>query len=372
MKYFLILCFIYFQLRTFTNSLFYFSVQDALNRSTDLLDRLSRDQLPSHHCPSDIGSLNTDLLLSENPLSALNAASERKAGHIYSYRTSRPRSKTLSSTDVAYESELKGHNLFSQPETELYGDNSLITGRQGRMSSRPPVSMRSKVSERSRSVSPASYQYRQRGFSTVGQKYAPNWDRNYVEDKVAKTPAWIDVLDLSNPFDNVWSRQHPTEGRQPPSWIGDIEGSDITSGVSGHHVHFDNMLYKKPTRNQNLSEVNNSSMKAPGLSFGDLLPPSPLKRETADSGIYNRGPVLEHEVSDFAHNLRGGGKLSDMPWTESEILSDGGLQANGMKRSSSLDTLALLAGKSVPEIDDITVPSHVVTGEATTISSHGN
>ncbi|KAL5004935.1 hypothetical protein ScPMuIL_018391 [Solemya velum] len=345
-------------------------VQDALNRSTDLLDRLSKDELPAHHCPSDIGSLNTDLLLSENPLSALNMASERKQGHIYSYRTSRPRSKTLStgSTDVEYESALKGANLFSKPETESYEDTSCYTARQGRTSSRPPISMRSKITERSRSVSPASYQYRQRGFATVGQKYTPDWERNSMEVRSSRTPTWVDVLDLSNTTNNVWNRQHPTEGRRPPSWVHDIDGSDITSGVtsvSGHHVHFEDMLYKNPktTRNQNLSEVNNSSMNAPGLSFRDLLPPSPLKRETADSGIYDHGLVPGHGVSDFAHNIRVEDKLSDVPWAESDILFDGRPHTNGMKRSSSLDTLALLAGKSVPEHAEpggITVPDHIL------------
>ncbi|XP_060062779.1 uncharacterized protein LOC132543307, partial [Ylistrum balloti] len=354
--------------------------EDALNRSGKLLNRLAKDEKePAVAAASDVGSMSTDVLLTMNPVggyskeytAALAAATEaeepKRHGHVYSYRTARTRSRSLSRERPSTGSEV-------QPETK----KDLNTNRPP-SSYRPPVSGSGRQKERSRSVSPSSFRQHDRLFGNLKSAPENRLDSNTSKHKA---PSWIEALDISNPSDNLWSKRDLIAGRPPPSWVQGLDGSDINSlvsGVSNNQTDINNLL----APNMDMSGLGNSTLSnPPGLSFKDLMV-TPTKGKTVNfdlsSNNYTTGTLpgekfeiaskLPREVlesgntkldsSDALDRYLEGLGCGPKPSTSSGVT---GIQSDSQydaPRCSSLDTTALLNGLSAPTKSDITGASPI-------------
>ncbi|XP_033749121.1 uncharacterized protein LOC117333818 isoform X2 [Pecten maximus] len=351
--------------------------EDALNRSGKLLNRIAKDEKePMIAVASDVGSMSTDVLLSMNPvggyskeymaaLAAATEAEEPKRGHVYSYRTARTRSRSLSRERPSTVSEL-------QPEIR----KDFNTNRPP-SSYRPPVVGSGRVRERSRSVSPSSFRQHDRLFGN--SKNTQHRDNTLDSDTSKhKAPSWIEALDISNPSETLWSKRDLIAGRPPPSWVQGLEGSDINSlisGVSNNQTDINNLL----APNMDISGLGNSTLSnPPGLSYKDLMV-TPTKGKSVNfdlsSNDFGQGKLpgekfeiaskLPREVlesgntrldsSDALDRYLEGLGCGPKPPT-SGIQSDSQYEA---PRCSSLDTTALLNGLAAPTKSDITGASPI-------------
>lgn len=74
-------------------------VEEALNKSQELLRQVEGDDEAPPTCPSDVGSLNTDVLLSIDPVKP-----SWQSKHVYGYKKPRSRrAKTMSSLQIAHD-----------------------------------------------------------------------------------------------------------------------------------------------------------------------------------------------------------------------------------------------------------------------------
>ncbi|XP_069137917.1 uncharacterized protein [Argopecten irradians] len=347
--------------------------EDALNRSGKLLNRIAKDEKePIVPMASEVGSMSTDVLLSMNPVggyskeytAALAAATQaeepKKSGHVYSYRTARTRSRSLSRERPSIVSEL---------QTEIKKDSN--TNRPP-SSYRPPVSGSGRLRERSRSVSPSSFRQNDRLFGN--SKSASHKDNTLDLDK-HKAPSWIEALDISNPSDTLWSKRDLIAGRPPPSWVQGLEGSDVhslISGVSNNQTDINNLL----APNMDMSGLGNSTLSnPPGLTFKDLMV-TPTKGKTVNFDLSSNQGRLPGEKFEIASKLpkevleSGNTKLDSSDALDryleglgcgpkpstSAIHSDSQYEP---LRCSSLDTTALLNGLAAPTKSDITGASPI-------------
>ncbi|OPL32699.1 hypothetical protein AM593_09009, partial [Mytilus galloprovincialis] len=290
------------------------SAEDALNRSGDLLIQIQHDELRKPQ--SDIDSVSTDMLMTMNPSAGY---SERK--HIYSYK--RPKSQQRTIDPLTNRSDNANDFFIKRP---------------------PPSSFNTRVGtiplrERSRSVSPSSTRQSEKLFKKP-QKWIK--DPNVTD---TKSPSWIDVLDITDPSDSMWSKRDLRSGRPPPSWVNGLEGSDITSLVS------------QPVYGVGVSELLDTS--AQGLRYDDLMK-SPRKSRRGNDK-YDLTSQLPREVMESGTPIRSRRPLSpdtdivldgDRPWEKQvafkspvyvdEDTSDSDVKAptyTGRHQPGSLETL---------------------------------
>lgn len=346
--------------------------EDALNRSGKLLNRIAKEKDPVA-VASDVGSMSTDVLLSMNPVggyskeytAALAAATEagesRRHGHVYSYRTERTRSRSLSrerpsdAFNVQQSATKKDYNTNNRPPSSY----------------RPPAHPR----ERSRSMSPSSFRHHDRHFSNP----LPTSRREYTQDtSKQKAPSWIEALDISNPGDNLWSKRDLIAGRPPPSWVQGLDGSELNmsalSGLSNNRTDMTSLLIP----NMDTSVHDNSILSSPpGLSYKDLMV-TPTKGKSVNfdlsSNEFQQGKLpgekfeiasrLPREVLESGNTRLDSSDALDRyleglgcgPKTLTGVPSDSQFE---VPRCSSLDTTALLNGLSAPAKSDITGASPI-------------
>ena len=81
-------------------------MDEALNKSHELMRQINSDDYPkTTECPSEVGSLNTEILLSCDPANPASVAAPNwKSRHVYGYKRPRSRrSKTLSSIQISHD-----------------------------------------------------------------------------------------------------------------------------------------------------------------------------------------------------------------------------------------------------------------------------
>ncbi|ESP05457.1 hypothetical protein LOTGIDRAFT_228034 [Lottia gigantea] len=199
-------------------------VDDALAKSGELLERLNTTDDSIQQCPSDLGSLTTDILLTVNPYQDLKRSESK---HVYSYhRTSRSPTPTIKSTSQSTnQNTLSNGSKSKLPPTGLGANKSksnMTTCKNGR-------------ALRSRSVSPTS-------------------------GKSFKTPSWVQELDNSS-----------ING--PPSWIDGLAASDISDSLWNDKTRINPQDDKFRTLpEETLSYLNSTT---PGLNYSDLHSKTP-------------------------------------------------------------------------------------------------
>ncbi|XP_052794836.1 uncharacterized protein LOC128227925 isoform X2 [Mya arenaria] len=363
-------------------------VDEALNKSQELIKQINADNIPKTiHCPSDVGSLTTDILVSMNPLDGYSDNQDPGAGgvvaqptwkskHVFGYKRPRNRrSKTLSSLQIAHDmmgliEEQPNQSFTAQPheksvtfQTDMvakshskYDDEVSILLGESPNTSRHGRSPNKSLRERSRSVSPSILKRERHLFeSGLRNKPIPDYYTDF-NSSAAKAPSWIDTMNLSDVSDTDWKKRDFTVSKPPPSWVNDIDNSDITSVISApkpaKKLAFEDLLRPLPVINtQQNSSYNsdaNDTLPAPGLTYKDLLGDTsqlantPNKQRSGSPTLSEKLTNLKTKTNEalkrYHHRVQQDIDL-DTPSRGSNPYS-----GDGVPRCSSLDTAALIAG----------------------------
>ena len=379
------------------------SVEDALNKSQELMNELEKDEYPNQtECPSDVGSLSTDVLVSMNPAEGYKDPGGIKlpgwkSKHVFGYKTPRSRrSKTLSSIQISHDllglikeqpsqtfSPQKSKNSNASTHRVTFQDNeppsspikSDLVGFDDDVSlllSESPKSrqMRSpdkKLRERSRSVSPSILK-RERKMFESGLRDKPIPDI-YTDFDITphKTPSWIDTMNLSDVSDTDWKKRDYTTARPPPSWIDEVDHSDITSVVSSKPVkklELQDLLRPLPvitnthdTSANSENDANNTSLPTRGLTYQDLVGnTSKLSLSNTLPKAQDIQPSLSTKLSDLKQKTTAAlERYHERMQNDADTPSKGSnlYSVENPPRCSSLDTEALIAGIAPPGSSDI-------------------
>ena len=372
-------------------------MEDALNKSQELLNDLEKDEYPNKtECPSEVGSLSTDILTSMNPVAGYQDTAGSKlpawkSRHVFGYKRPRSRrSKTLSSIQISHDmlglaneqltqtSPTKNKNAstsrvtfqdessVSPLKTDVAGyddDVSLLLSESPK--SRLTRSPDKKARERSRSVSPSILK-RERKMFESGLREKPIPDI-YTDFDVThhKTPSWIDTMNMSDVSDKDWKKGDYTTSRPPPSWIDGMDKSDITSVATSKPVkklELQDLLRPLPIINTHDSSVQsdadgNTSLPPPGLTYRDLVgDTSKLSTTNTQTKAQNFQPSLSTKLNDLKQKTTAAldryhermQSSGDSPLRGSQLYS-----VENPPRCSSLDTEALIAGIAPPGSSDI-------------------
>ncbi|XP_052276636.1 uncharacterized protein LOC127875922 isoform X3 [Dreissena polymorpha] len=392
-------------------------LEEALNKSQELIRQINSDDFAKKtDCPSDIGSLTTDILVSMNPAEgytdpgALDGAPPPwKSKHIYGYKRPRARrSKTLSSLQIAHDmmgltdpvpnqsftaqpssEKAAGHVTFKndtrKPDSKYDDEVSVLLG-ESPLDSRMTRSPNKNLRERSRSVSPSILKRERQLFeSGLREKPIPDYYTEF-NTSAAKAPSWVDTMNISDVSDSDWKKRDFTVSKPPPSWVNDIDNSDITSIVSPSKpvkkLAFEDLLRPLPVINtQQDSSYNsdvNDTLPPPGLTYNDLVGDA-SKRNTQNANRKG-SPTLSEKLSNLKskttaalqkYHERDNDDLNlDTPSRGSNPYS-----GNDVPRCSSLDTAALIAGIAPPRGSDIVGASPIkpVAGDNdSTVTAHGS
>ncbi|XP_022332955.2 uncharacterized protein LOC111130332 isoform X2 [Crassostrea virginica] len=320
-----------------------YRVDDALNRSGELLKRIASDEHLARDVPSEIESANTDTLINMKV-----GPASHKSGHVYSYKNPRNRSKTMGAAP-----------LKRNPSSV---EDILTSRRSGLANLPPPMSFKSSSQprERSRSVSPSSFRHHERLASNPArQAYdipVKSYDLN--SSRTNKPPSWIDALDISNPSESFWCKRDLMSGRPAPSWVNGLDKSDITSLTA--ELPQKRVEFSEKVAQSSFNRSHDSN--PPGLDFNDLLSKSPgkssLKSPKSGRKAYNFSSKLAPEVLKAGNTSTNSSDILDK-YLETSTRGDNSLETSRRPRCSSLDTEALLAGISAPNKSDITGASPI-------------
>ncbi|XP_056021617.1 uncharacterized protein LOC125650973 isoform X3 [Ostrea edulis] len=330
-------------------------VDEALNKSGELLQRIANDEALPKDGPSDIESMNTDTLINMN----LETAGQKR-GHVYSYKNPRHRSKTVGAAP-------RKRDLSSV-------EDILGSRRSGLANLPPPMSYKSsQPRERSRSISPSSFRHHERLASNPARQAYDIPVKSYDLDlsQTKKPPSWIDALDISNPSESFWSKRDLVSGRPAPSWIHGLDKSDIT-GVTADlpqkRVGFSEKVAKS-------SFDRSHDSNPPGLDFNDLLSKSPgkssLKSPKSGRKAYNFSSKLAPEVLNAGNTSANSSDILEK-YLDTSTKGDNSFEISRRPRCSSLDTEALLAGISAPNKSDITGASPITPVKSPTQTRGSN
>ncbi|XP_064608485.1 uncharacterized protein LOC135472753 [Liolophura sinensis] len=250
-----------------------FKVAHTLNQSHDVLRKVEEDRLSDiGESPSrcDMRSLATESLISVNPYPFSNGVPEvtavpqnpepQRRGHIYSYRTPRSRSHTVSGVNFT-----QANNKFVG-ETNGAFKNEAAFGSTSYGATRPHSGQGRQLSA-DKQLFPTS-RYRSRSAS-------PNVDRSKYNPKTGsrQAPSWLEDLDSSRDsrLSAAENPRAPSGARRTPSWIEDIVGSTASSVTDIKHVPVssDNLSVGSGCSTVNDSKSSSSCM-APVLYVSDL------------------------------------------------------------------------------------------------------
>ena len=373
-------------------------MEDALNKSQELLSDLEKDEYPNKtECPSEVGSLSTDILTSMNPTAGYQDPTGSKipawkSRHVFGYKRPRSRrSKTLSSIQISHDmlglandqltqaSPTKSKNAntsrvtfqdepsVSPLKNDIVGfddDVSLLLSESPK--SRLLKSPDKRARERSRSVSPSILK-RERKMFESGLREKPIPDIYTDIDVTAhKTPSWIDTMNLSDVSDKDWRKGDYTASRPPPSWVDGMDKSDITSVAASKpakKLELQDLLRPLPIINthnssaQSDADLNETSLPPPGLTYRDLVgDTSKLSLNNTQTKAQNFQPTLSTKLSDLKQKTTAALDRYHERMQSNEDSPLRGSQLYSMEnppRCSSLDTEALIAGIAPPGSSDI-------------------
>ncbi|XP_045215778.2 uncharacterized protein LOC123566021 isoform X2 [Mercenaria mercenaria] len=388
-------------------------VEEALNKSQELIRQINTDDFPSNtNVPSDVGSLATDVLVSMDPVEGYQGAGDPgtstlpawKSKHVFGYKRPRNRrSKTLSSIQIAHDmmgltADQPQHSFTAQPnekapqhvtfqdadvpvspikgEVGKYDDDvSLLLGESpntSRLSRSPAKTLR----ERSRSVSPSILKRERKMFeSGLRDKPIPDFYTDF-NTSIPKAPSWVDTMNMSDISESDWKKRDFTVSKPPPSWVNDIDNSDITSVISaakpGKKLEFHDLLRPLPVINTQNSSSNtdaNDTLPPPGLTYKDLVGDT---SKVKSGNTQNQGRSGSPTLSDKLHHLKSKTDAAMQRYhqrMQSDINIDSPSKGSNpytrddVPRCSSLDTAALLAGIPPPGKSDITGASPIMPGD---------
>ncbi|CAL1537289.1 unnamed protein product [Lymnaea stagnalis] len=363
-------------------------VEAALIRSAKLLEKVTRGE-PATHTGSCASSVATDILLLDSATNSSNVE-EKPTGHIYSYHTPRPQGHTFAHSLHVSGSQIS-HDQSRGRRKQLINHTSIPVSHQLPPQGKRSISSSSVQSTRGLKSSDILQQFRSRSLS-------PGVKRNdfspFVADmteqlnSVGRTfvPSWIGEENVSEISDSLWTLKTPEEvttdrAKKVPSWIREVDGSDgsetdlvinsaseISSSGAGQHrtngnagnmtgdsrpgLHFSDLVTSSlntPKNYRLTSEGNIKSTKRLPLHHSTPLHPkhkSPLIKRSE-----NR-PILDGEC-DTRGVFHTGNLSSTDKMTESidQLLVSSSSQpvsSSSSDAGSSLDTLALLTGKTQP------------------------
>ncbi|KAL4227783.1 hypothetical protein ACF0H5_013219 [Mactra antiquata] len=393
-------------------------VEEALNKSQDLIKQINLDDFPSKsNVPIEVGSLATDVLVSIDPTTGYREtgsgedgiAPSWKSKHVYGYKRPRNRrSKTLSSVQIAHDmmaltSEQPQQSFTAQPndravkfqdenedvlntskqEPGKYTDDISILLAESPNTSRLSRSPNKNLRERSRSISPSILKRERKMFeSGLREKPIPDY---YTDFNISapKAPSWVDTMNTSDVSDSDWKRRDFTVSKPPPSWVNDIGDSDITSVVvspskPSKKLEFQDLLRPLPVINtQNTSNTSdpNDTLPPPGLTYKDLVGDTSKLQSSTNTQQKERlgSPTLSEKLNILKckttatlkryHDRIKPDINLDSPAKDSILYNNG----DNVPRCSSLDTEALIAGIVPPGQSDITGASPITPGDCESI-----
>jgi len=239
---------------------------------------------------------------------------------------------------------------FDDEVSMLLGDSPNTS----RLSRSPQRSLR----ERSRSVSPSILKRERKMFeSGLRDKPIPDFYTDF-NTSATKAPSWVDTMNLSDVSDSDWKKRDFTVSKPPPSWVNDIDNSDITSLVSPSKpvkkLAFQDLLRPLPVINtQQNSSYNsdvNDSLPPPGLTYTDLVDASRLKNSPTKNRDMVASPTLSEKLTNLKSKTNEALKRyhereqDDIDLDTSSLPYRVGRSSAREPRCSSLDTEALVAG----------------------------
>lgn len=305
-------------------------VEEALTRSAQLLETIQTDTLVSPRCVSDVGSLNTDMLLSINPYNpeALPGRQSRSR-HRYSYHTpGHQHTRSLS--------------LGRVPSSEMWQPSLKESGRRRSVDSLGPMVMRDKVPQEVHSstassvsaVSDPSDILKHFHNLSASSHIAPGqtWS-SALPHHTGGPPSWIQELIPAAPdgariaskdlMDSIFSERDITGGRAPPSWVNGIDQSEVASSVDTQDLRDTAEVLAvtgmKALTVNGVASVDDSvntadfSCAGPGLNYSDLMAsPAPNKLKVSfrnplkPSAVEFRSKIPERSRNDV---LKSGGNV---------------------------------------------------------------
>lgn len=285
-------------------------VEEALTRSGQLLETIKTESLASPGCISDVGSFNTEALLTVDPYSSGRGGErESRSRHRYSYHTPGHHNRSVSLGRAT--STLEQQRFI--PQQQGGRRRSVDSLRRS-----APLSLQGESKlyhSSSASVSVASDSFdisRQKSYNSPSQRPKggpPSW----IQELIPPAYANSNVASHSGVADSVFSERDESGGRKTPSWIHGIEQSEIASSIDTQALQdtADNLTMfgsRKVHQTKNTADdsaVTDVSCSGPGLNYSDLvttptkhkvsfsdLPPHPargsrLPRNNSFSGIGN-------------------------------------------------------------------------------------
>lgn len=279
------------------------------------------------------------------------------------------------SPHVTFQDDKKDLLDSSRQEPGKYDDEvSILLGdspNTSRLSRSPSKSLK----ERSRSVSPSILKRERKMFeSGLRDKPIPDYYTDF-NIPAPKAPSWVDTMNTSDVSDSDWKKRDFTVSKPPPSWVNDIDNSDITSLVSppkpSKKLEFHDLLRPLPvinTQNDSHNSDANDTLPPPGLTYKDLVgDTSKLKSANTQPKERASSPTLTEKLDLLKskttatlqryHDRMKNDINLNSPAKDSSVYN-----GDNVPRCSSLDTDALIAGIAPPGKSDITGASPITPG----------
>ena len=291
------------------------SVEEALSRSAQLLENIKTDALVSPRCVSDVGSLNTDVLLSVNPYNPadnINAIKSResRSRHRYSYHTPRHHARSLSvgrAPSTVEQNSLR--DTGRRRSVDSLDPSALLTGEKGVQDMNSSVSVLSDsedilkqlLAASPSSLSSSAHEKMGTNHHTTGHTGPPSWIQELIPPTPTKKPNGTGSAGLA---DSIFSERGASGGRQAPSWVNGLEQSDIASSLDTQDLRdaADTLpltgARKLPgcqaVDKADDTSVTDLSYAGPGLNYSDLIAsPSPSRHKVSfrDQLQHHRRPA---------------------------------------------------------------------------------
>ncbi|KAK7486812.1 hypothetical protein BaRGS_00021959 [Batillaria attramentaria] len=290
-------------------------VEEALSRSAQLLETIQTDALVSPRCVSDVGSLNTDILLSVNPYNPGDVVTGRqsRSRHRYSYHTAgHHHARSLSLGRVpgseAWQPSLRESgrrrsvdSLGPSVTSSLWKEKMPQDVNSSTTSSVSAMSDPSDILKHLQTLSSSPYAMPGDRFGNRELPHRvgpPSW----IQELIPPTPGkGSGALASDGVEHSVFSERDVTGGRAPPSWVNGMDQSDVASSVDTQDLRdaAEVLAVKgiKALTNGTATDVDDSvltdlSYAGPGLNYSDLITsPAPTKHKVSFSS-HTKPPSL--------------------------------------------------------------------------------
>ena len=269
-----------------------FSVEEALSRSAQLLENIKTDALVSPRCVSDVGSLNTDILLSVNPfnpadaINKITSSRESRSRHRYSYHTPGHHARSLSVGRVPSTAEQRSlRDTGRRRSVDSLGP--LFPGEKGFQDLNSSMSVLSdsedilkqlRAANASSASGSAQHQTMDANPRATGHTGPPSWIQELMPPTPAEKPNGTGSAAL---VDSIFSERGASGGHPAPSWVNGLEQSDIASSVDTQDLRdaADSLTLAgarkaagcETTDRADDSSITDLSYAGPGLNFSDLI-----------------------------------------------------------------------------------------------------